>query len=86
MTVREMHGVARVRKVVAAAENSTQSVVITDAGEFVRIRLTACACNAELTPEEARFLADVLRASADRAERQAAEPSPPELAPEGEKK
>lgn len=66
--MREIHGIAGVRKVTASnAPNDRQDVGVIDAAGMVRLTLSACSYPADLTPDEARWLAKQLVASARRA-------------------
>lgn len=68
--IREKHGIANTRKVsMAKIENSdTQAVVVTDGGGEVILSMDSSSFPSALTPEQARLLADQLKASADRVE------------------
>lgn len=63
--MKEIHGLAGVRKV-ALGTGATQSVAVEDADEGVRLSLASSSFPAELTPQEARYVAAQLIASADR--------------------
>jgi len=66
--VRETHGVPDARKVQAGDGEAQQLLVIDGARGMVRLSLGACSYPADLTPEQARFIASALLASADRVE------------------
>lgn len=63
-------GCARVRKVAAVTDdNPGQSVTVTDAGQYVKLSISTSSFPAELTPEEARHIANAMTAAADTAEK-----------------
>jgi hypothetical protein len=70
-TIRETHGVANARRisVVSVANSDTQAVIVTDGlGAEVIISLSAGDYPAGMTPEQARMLAEQLKAAAKRAD------------------
>lgn len=70
LSVQQTHGVRRVRKVTAGgvSDDPGQQITIADAGEFVRLVTSDSSYPAELTPAEARMLAQRLVGSANRAD------------------
>jgi len=69
--IRERHGVANARRISAASvENSeTQGVLVTDGREDeVQLHMSANSYPAGLTPDQARYIATELVASASRIE------------------
>ena len=67
--MKETHGLARVGKVTMGGGGDTQTVMVTDGPNgLVYLSLSTSDYPASLTPEEARFLAGQLVASAGRVE------------------
>ncbi len=64
--MKEIHGV-RVKRLTALGPADDQEVEVEDFGGGVLLRMGASPFPAMLTPDEARFLARALNASADRA-------------------
>lgn len=71
--IREVHGVSGAKKV-AAGVGDLQSVTVTDRPDHVRLDLGACSYPADLTLEQARFIAKQLNASAARVAKNKAQP------------
>ncbi len=67
--MKQIHGVAQVKKATMMNSDATQDVFVTDAGLHVALALSSSSYAARLTPEEARFIATSLNEAADRAER-----------------
>ena len=63
--MKEIHGL-RVRKATALGPVDGQAVKVEDYGDLIGLSLDTASFPAVLTPEEARFLARMLNAAADR--------------------
>ena len=68
MAIRQKHGISGAVKVSTTDNGYTQAVVVTDEYAHVRLGLGACAYPADMTPDQARFIAKCLSESADRVE------------------
>lgn len=68
--IREIHGVAGVKKR-NPSDGDTMGVRVIDGKEGVELVFGSCTVFVELTPEQACFLANQLRASATRIEKAA---------------
>jgi hypothetical protein len=63
--MRERHGIPNARKI-AVSSTDKQSVHVTDADGEVHLSLGSSSYPAGMTPEQAVFIADQLRAAAER--------------------
>ena len=66
MAIRQKHGISGAVKVSTTDNGYTQAVVVTDEYAHVRLGLGACAYPADMTPDQAEFVAQCLIASAGR--------------------